>query len=322
MKKLASIFLLLFISLAISASDVIKSTYIYDVKGNDTLRLDRYEMQSGSAKKPCVMFVFGGGFVGGKRDNSKYISYFDQLATSGYTVVSIDYRLGLKSTAEDFKSGKKVGAREIVKRLKKAIDIAIEDLYGATNFVIQHADEWNVDTTKIITNGSSAGAITVLQAEYYLHSEKSNLPKILPANFDYAGVISFAGAIFSTSGNLKWTSNPAPIQFFHGDADKNVPYEKAKIFSIGFFGSKNLTEQLNKMHSSYQFLDFENENHRIAELPMKENFADIQNFISEWVIKKKSTTEHVLIKDLTLPEVPKKFSIGDYIRANFAKNDE
>jgi predicted esterase len=318
MKRLYTTLLLLVSTIVVFAADISKSTYIYSVKEKDTLRLDKYELKTGDAKKPCVLFVFGGGFVGGKRDKAIYLEYFKQLAQSGYIVTSIDYRLGLKSTSEDFKNGKKVSPKEIAKRLKNAIDLAVEDLYDATSFVLQRAKEWNVDTNTMVTSGSSAGAITVLQAEYYLHSNDSRLPKKLPEKFDYAGVISFAGAIFSTSGNLKWTSWPAPIQLFHGDADKNVPYNKAKILSVGFFGSKYLTEQLDQLKSPYQFIDFTNVDHIVAESPMKENLPDIQNFLSEWVLKKRKSAEHVLVRDLTLPEVKKDFGIGDYIRSNFS----
>ncbi len=318
MSKIYFTLILLILTIGAFGADISKSTYVFDVKGKDTLRLDKYEVKTDTAKKPCVLFVFGGGFIRGKRDYKNYIAYFNQLAQSGYVVVSIDYRLGLKSTSNDFKEGKKVGAREIVKRLKNAIDMAVEDLYSATNFVIKQADEWHIDKKNIVISGSSAGAITVLQAEYYLHSDENALVKQLPDNFDYAGVISFAGAIFSTSGNLKWTSNPAPIQFFHGDADRNVPYNKAKFLSVGFFGSKNLSEKLDGMKSPYQFIDFYNMDHSIAEIPMKENIPDILTFLKEWVIQRKFSTEHILIKDFSLPEAKKDFSIADYIRANFS----
>lgn len=317
MKRIYFTILLLLSAVLVFGSDITKTTYVYDVKDNDTLRLDRYELGTVTQKKPCVIFVFGGGFVGGTRDRSRYLDYFNHLAESGYVVVSIDYRLGLKATALDFKEGRKVGAREIVKRLKNAIDMAVVDLYGATNFVLKNAEEWGVDPNKIVINGSSAGAVTALQAEYYLHSNGNDLHKTLPPKFDYAGVISFAGAIFSTSGNLKWTSNPAPIQFFHGDADRNVPYNKAKIFSVGFFGSKTLVDQLSKTKSPYQFIDFFNADHAIAEYPMGHNFQDIVNFITEWTINNRKVEEHVVVKDLTLPDVKKKFGIKDYIRSNF-----
>ena len=44
-----------------------KETFVYAVRDADTLRLDRYvALTPDSRTKPCLMFVFGGGFVGGE----------------------------------------------------------------------------------------------------------------------------------------------------------------------------------------------------------------------------------------------------------------
>ena len=45
---------------------------------------------------------------------------------------------------------------------------AVEDFYDATGFVINQSSDWNIDVEQIVASGSSAGAITVLQAEYDL----------------------------------------------------------------------------------------------------------------------------------------------------------
>lgn len=317
MKSFITCIFFLIISISVFSADVTKNTYIYDIKGNDTLRLDKYDCEVMSQNRPCVIFLFGGSFIGGKRDRKSYEKYFQELANEGYVVVSADYRRGLLPTAEAFARGQKVGARQIVKNLQDAIDMAIEDLFDATNYIIRQSNNWHVDTQKILVSGSSSGAITALQAEYYLHSTYSELPKKLPPHFDYAGVISFAGAIFSTKGKPAWTSQPAPILFFHGDADKNVPYDKAKIFSIGFFGSKFLTNQLDEMKSPYQFFDYNNANHQIANTPMTDKLPEIKRFIYDWVIQKAKKNEHTRITDYSLPDVPKKFGIADYIKSNF-----
>ena len=52
--------------------------------------------------KPAIMFVFGGGFVSGKRSDGAARQWFRTLNANGYTVVAIDYRLGMKG----FKVGK------------------------------------------------------------------------------------------------------------------------------------------------------------------------------------------------------------------------
>ncbi|MDR1681670.1 MAG: alpha/beta hydrolase, partial [Prevotellaceae bacterium] len=44
-----------------------KATEVYAVKGADTLRMDRYDTPSDTGLRPCVIFVFGGGFANGTR---------------------------------------------------------------------------------------------------------------------------------------------------------------------------------------------------------------------------------------------------------------
>lgn len=71
--------------------------YLYAVKGADSLYLDRYEaVPAVSGARPCMIFVFGGGFVDGTRDDARYVPFFEYMAAKGITVVSIDYRLGLR----------------------------------------------------------------------------------------------------------------------------------------------------------------------------------------------------------------------------------
>ncbi len=181
-----------------------------------TLKLDIYKTDSATIlPQPCLVFVFGGGFKEGTRDARHYQPYFHYFATKGYTVVSIDYRLGMK--------GKEAPGILNHKPLQQAIEMAVADLYIATNYLLEHADDLNIDPSLIILSGSSAGAITVLQADYM---ERDNHPaaSVLPDDFRYAGVISFAGGIFSEEGLPSYTQRPAPTLFFHGSADKLVPY--------------------------------------------------------------------------------------------------
>ncbi|MBB3186820.1 alpha/beta hydrolase family protein [Microbacter margulisiae] len=308
---------LLFISLS-AFSQVTKSTFIYSVKGQDTLRLDRYELAQTDtvAAKPCIIFMFGGGFIGGKRDNPYYLPYFDQMAQRGYVMVSIDYRLGLKKTAEQIHKGEKIKKMAFPGLLASAIDTAVADLYNATDFILSNASDWHINPAMVIINGSSAGAISVLQAEYYLCSNNKLINR-LPEGFGYAGVIAFAGAIFTTKGSLHWDKKPAPVQFFQGDADNHVPYNKVRLFNYGFYGSKNLAGQLKKMKSPYYFYDVENAAHEIAGTPMKSNLPEIEAFLRKEVEKKLPLEIHEHVRQTDKPQLKKKFGIGDYIKANF-----
>lgn len=297
----------------ISANPVIdKTTFIYSIKGNDTLRLDKYEVPDLGQKKPCVIFVFGGGFVNGNRDNNFNAEYMHRLAEMGYVSIAIDYRLGMKKV----KGSQSSNPMEIVNLLGNTISMAVEDLFDATSFVLNNSEEWNINKEQVIANGSSAGAITVLQAEYDICSN-GMLSKKLPDNFNYAGVIAFAGAVFSTNGDLKWEKRPAPIQMFHGNGDSNVPYDKVEMFNLGLYGSKHIAEQMREMQSPYYFYDVNNAAHEVAGDPMLENLSEIDSFIRNYVIKKKSWMIHTKMEQIGKPEIKKNFELKDYIKSNY-----
>ena len=241
MKRLTIILVLLTTAVAPLAARGEKQTVQYAVKGGKALYLDHYVSDKAEGSRPCVIFVFGGGFAGGVRDAGKYQSYFDMLTESGYDVVSIDYRLGLK----DFDSDE-AGLVETIRTMKNSVEYAVEDLLSATRFILDNAGEWNIDPRKIVVSGSSAGAITALQAENSI-CNRSDAAKIVPPEFNYAGVIAFAGAVFSTGGRPEWETPPCPTLFFHGNSDRNVPYEKAAVLGIGFYGPKILVEQFDEM---------------------------------------------------------------------------
>ncbi len=305
----------LFVCLGLSANgDIEKKTYIYSVKGIDTLRMDKYDIVS-TEIKPCIIFMFGGGFSSGTRDAERYIDYFEKLVKNGYSVVSIDYRLGMKAI-KGTPTDQNIDPLRFAALLKNSITMATEDLFDATSFILSHSDEWHINKNLIIANGSSAGAISVLHGEYAICNNEKIADK-LPVGFNYAGIISFAGAIFSTNGDLTYKQLPAPIQMFHGDADRNVPYNKLELSNIGFYGSKHISEQLSKINSPYYFYDVDGANHGIADSPMQNNLHEILSFIDQFVIKKSPLIIHSKVQQIGKSTVKKDFNIMDYINENF-----
>ena len=140
-----------------------KTTWLYAVKGTDSLYMDRYVAEaSRETNAPCLIFAFGGGFVGGERDNPAYVPYFEYFARKGYAVVSIDYRLGLRETAGS-RPDLADTPEALAERFFAAVDMAVEDLYDATSFIVGQARAWGLDPSAVVASGSSAGAITVLQ---------------------------------------------------------------------------------------------------------------------------------------------------------------
>jgi predicted esterase len=305
-----------YLSAQITGSDnIVKQTFIYSVKGSDTLRLDKYDLPLLVADtKPCLIFVFGGGFSAGDRAYSGYLAFYEQLVRNGYAVVAIDYRLGMKDFKKtlDLNQGKIKLFNQFITAFENTLAMAVEDLFDATKYVVEHAEEWHIQANRIVACGSSAGAITVLQGEY----ERCNHGKLserLPPNFNYAGVISFAGAIFSEKGNLNWSNKPAPIQLFHGDIDNEVPFGKLKFRKLGFFGSQYIAAQLDKIGSPYYFYSVENASHEISSTPMNRNWDEINTFLEKFVLKKEEWMIHSSVKPTVKPIAGKKLKLADFI---------
>ncbi len=285
-----------------------KTTHLYAVKGADSLYLDHYAAPV-EGVRPCVIFVFGGGFARGVRDKEMDIPHFQFLQRSGYDVVSIDYRLGMRDA-------KGIGILDFFKLFERTINLAVEDLFTATSYIVEHAEEWNIDPAKIVATGSSAGAITVLQGEHTI-CNKLPLTQFLPDGFNYAGIISYAGAVFSLDGAPEWNTASAPILLFHGNADNKVPYNKVAILGHGMYGSKYIAGKLKEGGMPYWFYTVEYEDHSMAGKPMFDNHAEILLFLDEFVLKGRPLQRTTFITDLDIPERKTFFLPTDYIGSNY-----
>ena len=115
----------------------------------------------------------------------------------------------------------------------------------------------------MVISGSSAGAITVMQAEYEI-CNRTSWAQVLPEGFNYAGVMSFSGAILSRKGEVKYASAPAPTLMLHGTADNLVNYKQIKFFNLGFFGGGKLVKRFEKFGYNYNMYHFIDYGHEIA----------------------------------------------------------
>lgn len=268
-------------------------TYQFAEK-DSALFMDVYmPSQEITGKRPCVLYVFGGGFVTGSRLDSSVVAFCDTLAERGFVVAAIDYRLGMK--------GKKMkGLFSAAKNVEHAINLAVEDLFSAISFLIAHSDVLTIDPQKIILMGSSAGAITVLQSDYEL-GNRTEVTKVVPDSFRFAGVVSFAGAVFSRHGLVKYkTHAPAPTLMFHGTADKLVTYNKIQFANLGFFGTNALGKRFAKFGYPHYIYRYEELGHEVAILPHNLNVNDICWFIENMVFQQKFYQIDMLHKDTTL----------------------
>ena len=254
MKKLTLLLLLLLVGFGCFSQTM--QTYQYAEHDTLKLYLDFYTPAQVHDSTICAVYVFGGGFIGGHRDGDFEKAYFKQLVDEGFQVAAIDYRLDLK--------GVKNLSITHSEPLEDAINWATEDAISAIAYLLEHAKELKVNKDYIVMVGSSAGAITSLQTDYVLCNGYLN-SNILPEDFRLAGVVSYAGAIFSHEGKVKYRNHePAPTMMYHGTADRLVPYKKIKFFKIGFFGTDALVDRFEKFDYPYFARRVEDYGHSVA----------------------------------------------------------
>lgn len=308
MKKLL---LLLLLSMATATITAQPSTHCF-ADGKKSLYLDHYRAE-GEGNHPCVLFAFGGGFSHGNRADERYMPYFDMLLSQGFDVVSIDYRLGMAYALDP---NKNVGVLEGAWNMYSSVNYAAEDVLRATKYLLENGDNMGINTDCIVASGSSAGAIAVLQAENYIVN-RSRYAKILPSEFNYAGVVAFAGAIYSVLGEPNWKGVPCPTMLFHGNADRNVPYRKATILATGFYGSDYIAEQLHEKGATYYFHSAHYRNHDLALSPLTDNHQEIITFLDKCVLKgEKMQYTNEFIADGIEP-CKTDFSIQEYLNSNY-----
>ncbi|MBP5527301.1 MAG: alpha/beta hydrolase [Bacteroidales bacterium] len=257
MKKTFLFLLLSVVALCAVAQQ--KQTYKY-VERDSSLYLDVYRPDVQRADRACVIALFGGGFVVGERDNSLQTTIASQLTARGYTVVSPDYRLGLKDTVKlkEYHSLFKVNDM-----FQWVIDIATEDCAAAVAWVVAHSGELNINPDRIVLTGCSAGAITVLQLDY---CRANSLPQalVLPEGWRPAAVVPYAGAVMC-KGKPKYKTPPAPTMLMHGTKDKIVAYKRfPSVVSHALWGSYTMYKVFRKQGYPCWIVRYEGIGHEVA----------------------------------------------------------
>ena len=272
-------------------------TCTYAHRDTCDLYLDIYNPAPGSVTsidgvaKPAIIFVFGGGFVMGERNNEAYLPWYKMLTDEGYKVIAVDYRLGLKGV-------KGMGVRQ-VRLLDKAIHLAVEDVFSAVSFLIQNSARFDIQPDNIVLSGSSAGAITALQADWE-SANRTEYAKELPEGFRFAGIMSFSGAIYSDKGVPKYQSAPAPTLMLHGTDDQLVPYTRIKFLNLIFAGSDVLAKAFLENGYNLNIYRFKGRGHEIAN-NMVISFPDEIRFLETNVMRKEKRIVDAMIDDPSIP---------------------
>ena len=256
--------ILILLALALGLNAAAQETYLFAQRDTCDLYLDIWRAQEGSQttvdslQKPAVLFAFGGGFVSGKRNDPYLVNWYKKLNQNGYDVVAFDYRLGMK----DYKVGKGLsGAMKASGRFELSQDIGVEDAFDAIKFLYTHP-ELGIDANNLVVSGNSAGAIISVSLAHKVAN--GEVPDGLPEGFSPKGVMSFAGAVISTSGAPKFKSQPCQMILFHGTADKAVAYKSFGAFGHGLWGSSYIAKKLQKKDWPLCIYRFKDRTHDVA----------------------------------------------------------
>lgn len=271
-------------------SQIEKVTYPYATTNGVNLEFDFYRALEAKGNQPLVVFVHGGGFSTGKRSSYHVKIFARELASRGYSVASVSYRLTMKDLG--------FGCETSAEQKKGAIDTASLDVTKAIKEIIVNKTKFKVDPNRIVLVGSSAGAETVLNMAY-LFDYKSILGDV-----KFAGVISMAGALLDVKAINEETA--IPTQLFHGTGDILVPYEVAphhycedeETGYMMLYGSAPIIRKLSGLGATYYSYIVEGAGHEWAHLPFTNCFTEMNDFLYNDVIYKKEVrqTNRVVVR--------------------------
>ncbi len=199
------------------------------------LFLDLYSPTNRQGKNPGLIFIHGGGWKSGRRQDYRvYTSYF---ATRGFVAATIDYRL--------VPEGK--------------VDEQLSDCQAAIQWMRTNAVELGVDPDRIAVIGGSAGGHLSLLVGYTAAQAEAKNPSAGPNPYRVSAVVDLYGPTDLTSDEAKdvslvknlmggtmdsaperWRqasplflvgSNSPPTLIFHGSIDTIVNVKQSDVLA-------------------------------------------------------------------------------------------
>ena len=144
-------------------SSVVTETEVYTVSDTGDVELNVYHCSDGTQGKPIMIYIHGGGWIFGSKEDHEY--YSKVFAEKGYVVFSADYDL---SSAE----------RHLASSTEK-------QLLEAFAWVKKHAAEYGADPARLYVTGGSAGgnlaldiAFKINSGEYAASADGTELPRV------------------------------------------------------------------------------------------------------------------------------------------------
>jgi acetyl esterase/lipase len=208
----------------------VQANIVYSTANNYENKLDLYDRRDVQTPQPTFIYIHGGGWTGGTKEAvlNKLLPYLEM----GWNVVNVEYRLAKVSHAP----------------------AAVEDCLCALRWVTANARQLNVDTSRIVVSGDSAGGHLALMTgmvpesagldrqcpgvplpkvaaivDWYGITDVNDLlegPNLRNYAVEWLGSATDRQAIAKRLSPLEYVrSGLPPILMIQGDADPTVPYQ-------------------------------------------------------------------------------------------------
>ena len=219
------------------------------------LKMDAYIPKNSANNRPAIMFIHGGGFVGGSKEKKAIVNLANYFAARGWVTFSINYRLkkDFGSVSESWMKHKDFVPSGSVNQYL-AIYPALRDAKAALRWITKHAKEFNINPDFITIGGGSAGAVTAVGVGCSLKNDfsteiSSKHDKTLQSTNQYedykvASILDFWGSNAALKA-LKVIDNQEridpldpPLFIAHGTNDLVVLFDEAEQLKALYTSSK------------------------------------------------------------------------------------
>lgn len=174
-------------------------------------RLDFWPAIGANGPAPLVVFVHGGGWQRGSKDNATGRWKANHFPAQGYAFASIDYRLVPAATVE-----------------QQATDVA-----AAIKALADRAPSLGIDRQRIVLMGHSAGAHLVA----LVGTDESYLKAAGLSFADLAGIVPIDGAAYDVPAQMR--DGPRAMQATYAQAFGNDPARQRALSPTAHAGAPN-----------------------------------------------------------------------------------
>lgn len=180
---------------------------------------------AGGGKRPGVLVIHGGGWVGGTKEG-QWDNFVRRYLEKGFVVANVEYRLAKAATAP----------------------AAVEDSLKAAAWFSRNASKYGVDPRRIVVTGGSAGGHLSLMVGMTPKSAKLGKPARIASVINFYGITDVGDQLGGPNMRqyaVTWVPEGAdrmalakraspmtyvrravpPVLTIHGDSDQTVPYE-------------------------------------------------------------------------------------------------